>query len=78
MSRALRPAGLSIEQVRALERLVNRSFSHRWQLAEALASESDTWRFREGTKANKSYNRGLERQLGFVIRISLDDSDQTQ
>jgi PiT family inorganic phosphate transporter len=56
----LRQTSLDPEQQRAVRRLADRTFLHRWMLIEALASESEAWRGRPETTVNKLYNRKLE------------------
>lgn len=64
---SLEPQGLSESQYAAVQALSGRSFRHRWELAVALATASDDWRFRERTTANKRYNKKIERQLGSLF-----------
>ena len=71
-------AGLSTEQVLALEVLTDRSFTHRWQLAEELATKSATWQFRDWIIPERSYNRDLEQKLTYVVGTLRDDGDQNQ
>jgi inorganic phosphate transporter, PiT family len=59
---------LSAGQIAAIEQLVGREFSHRWQLARALAGESPLWVRRESKTINKRYNKELERKLEYVVR----------
>lgn len=57
---------LSPAQIAALNRLVGKEFNHRWQLAEALARESNEWKPRKNTTLNKLYNNELNRKLSYV------------
>lgn len=57
---------LSPAQIGALNRLVGKEFNHRWQLAEALAQESNEWRPLKNTTPNKLYNNELNRKLSYV------------
>jgi inorganic phosphate transporter, PiT family len=57
---------LSPGQIAALNRLVGKEFNHRWQLAEALAHESDEWKPLKATTLNKLYNNELNRKLSYV------------
>lgn len=59
---------LTDEQVQAIRSLARRSFQHRWQLAEALAAQTETWRPRPATRANKAHNKALHDRLGYVFR----------
>ncbi|OGQ91946.1 MAG: phosphate permease [Deltaproteobacteria bacterium RIFOXYA12_FULL_58_15] len=53
----------SKEQVHAVFRLHGRRFDYAWQLADALASISDSWRLKPSTKKNKLYNKGIKAKL---------------
>jgi len=66
---------LSSEQIAAVEALAGRSFTHKWQLAEALAEHSDAWALREDTVLNKQHNKTVRRQLDYVYRIFDLDRD---
>ena len=59
---------LSSGQISAIELLAGRDFSHPWQLARALASNSSEWARRDRTTINKLYNRQLEQKLDYVYR----------
>jgi len=59
---------LNAGQIAAVEQLVGREFSHRWQLAHALAGASAQWVRRESNTINKRYNKDLERKLEYVER----------
>lgn len=63
---------LSPEQKEALRRLSGMAFIHKWQIAEALAAQSDEWRLREDTVANESYNKELRAKLSVIYRIFAD------
>ncbi len=54
---------LTTDQLRALGRLAGRRFSHKWQLAEALAQESEAWRPLPDTKTNKPFNKDLKQKF---------------
>ena len=67
---ALREANrgyLSGVQLASIEHLEGRSFSHKWQLAQALEAQSNSWKFREKTTLNKIYNGQLQERLGYVM-----------
>jgi PiT family inorganic phosphate transporter len=59
---------LSDSQTSAIEQLEGREFSHRWQLAQALAANSPEWSRKDGKTVNKLYNRQLEQKLEYVYR----------
>ena len=54
---------LSPAQVGALRRLEGRRFRHKWMLAEALAEESEEWRFLPAEPVNKIHNKELGKKL---------------
>lgn len=60
---------LSAEQLSALETLAGKEFSHRWQLARALAAQSPQWSRKNDQAVNKLYNKQLEQKLEYVIRV---------
>ncbi len=59
---------LSPAQVGAVRRLAGRRFTHKWRLAEALAEESEEWRFRPAEPVNKAHNKMLQRKLDSLYR----------
>ena len=65
----LDPKALRNEQRAALARLEGRSFQHHWQLAQALADESDSWRQRPDTAANRDHNKKLAVKLAYVEKV---------
>jgi len=60
---------LDPERIAALERLVGRSFEHRWQLADALAAQSDAWRFAASGPGRRPDNERLWEQLEYVYGV---------
>jgi PiT family inorganic phosphate transporter len=60
---------LEPEQIAAIGRLVGRSFEHRWQLADALAHESESWRFTAPGPKHKTDNERLWEQLEYVYGV---------
>lgn len=64
---------LSDAQLGALERLQGRAFNYKWQVAGALAAESDSWAFREKNKLNKVYNGQLSERLSRVLDVFHQD-----
>jgi PiT family inorganic phosphate transporter len=57
---------LTPRQVAAIRSLAWRSYSHRWQLREALIEASDQWAFLPETRRNYLYNKRLETTLRYV------------
>ena len=53
-------------QVAALQLLEGRVFEHKWQLDEALAEESPSWRSRED---DDKHNRDLREKLSYIYRF---------
>ncbi len=54
---------LSPAQIGAVRRLEGRRFRHKWMLAEALAEESEEWRFLPAEPVNKIHNKELGKKL---------------
>ncbi len=54
---------LSPAQIGAVRRLEGRRFRHKWMLAEALAEESEDWRFLPAEPVNKIHNKELGKKL---------------
>ena len=65
----LDPKGLSVEQRQALASLEGQRFQHHWQLEQALAAASPSWRPLPGTAATSSHNKALARQLAYVESV---------
>lgn len=65
---AFRPYGLTERQVEAVTALGGQAFSHKWQVAEALAQLSPEWRIVEETKATKLDNKRVRQQLDLIYR----------
>lgn len=65
--------GLTAEQVVALRRLDGSVFEHAWQFHRALAEESESWRLRSDTLANKKWNTELKSQLSLLLRVCRED-----
>jgi PiT family inorganic phosphate transporter len=57
---------LTPRQIDAIRLLAWRSYSHRWQLHDALIEASDQWAFLPETRENYLYNRNLETRLRYV------------
>ncbi len=58
----------SREQRDALLRLNGSKFEYLWEFHEALEEESDSWKFRNRTIANRAYNSSIEEKLDYLIR----------
>lgn len=56
----------SSEQHLYVTKLGEQSFQHRWQLAEALAAQTDAWKKRPATRINKLYNVKLQERLDYL------------
>ena len=59
---------LGAEQVAAIRRLAGRQFDYKWQVARALATESEAWKMRPAEPVNKLHNKEIEEKLEFVYR----------
>ena len=53
----------SEEQLEAIAAIEGQSFSHKWQLAEALAERSESWQPKSDNSENEAYNKQLGIQL---------------
>ncbi len=60
------PHWFSTEQLNSLKNLQGRTFIHEWQLAEALARQSDQWRF---SPDGRQHNQDLEHKLAYLYRL---------
>ena len=67
---------LSRAQIDAIEALAGNAYAHAWQLDRALAERSPQWAKKDGSAANKRYNRRLERQLGYVLGVFAGESPE--
>jgi PiT family inorganic phosphate transporter len=56
-------------QLTALRAVAGRRFTHKWELAEALAEATPDWRFAEATTTNKVFNKDLRNKLETVYRV---------
>ena len=52
-----------------MRKLAGQSFLHDWQLRKALEQISPAWKFKEQTKENELYNKGLQKKLDYLILI---------
>lgn len=59
---------LTEQQIDAVRKLSGRTFSHKWQLADALAGQTHEWQLLPDTKVNKVYNEEVRRKLEHVHR----------
>lgn len=57
------------EQVRAIRALTGGTYDYRWQFIEALRQQTEAWRFREDTRANKLYNKKLRAKLDYLVEL---------
>ena len=57
---------LSEEQISAVEKLIDQSFTYKWQLHDALATQTESWKKKPATKLNKAYNKKLGAQLDYL------------
>ncbi|MBM3308125.1 MAG: inorganic phosphate transporter [Candidatus Eisenbacteria bacterium] len=53
-------------QVAAIRSLTWRTYTHRWQLRDALVAASDHWAFLPDTRRNYAHNKNLETKLRYV------------
>ena len=60
---------LSEDQIEAVQTLIGKRFTHKWQFHDALSELSDTWKKREANKQNKAHNSRLQEQLEYLDRI---------
>jgi len=59
---------LGEERARALDSLVGRSYTYKWQLSESLSRRNEQWKPRAETTVNKIYNKELTSKLEYVLR----------
>ncbi|MGD8631045.1 MAG: inorganic phosphate transporter, partial [Gammaproteobacteria bacterium] len=57
---------LSAQQLEAIRALSGQRFKHRWELAEALAAQSDAWQLLPGKTVNKLHNRNIRQGLDYL------------
>jgi PiT family inorganic phosphate transporter len=60
---------LNFSQMRAVDSLAGRSFSHKWELHEALVEQTSQWRYLPQNRINDYYNKELQRKLTHVYNI---------
>jgi inorganic phosphate transporter, PiT family len=58
---------LSTEQIEAVKKLHNESFSHKWQIMDKLRLLSEDWREAPDVKENEIYNKELEQKYKIVF-----------
>jgi len=56
----------SKKQMDTIKKLKGRSFTHKWQLHQALADDTPSWRFR---KNDKNYNDELNNKLAYLYSL---------
>lgn len=64
---------LTAGQLEALRGLSGIAFTHKWQIAEALAARSAEWKLRPDTKVNKLYNNDIREKLDAVYRTFTEE-----
>lgn len=64
--KALDSEWLNFWQMRAVDSLAGRSFSHKWELYEALVEQTSQWRYLPQNRINDYYNKELRRKLTHV------------
>lgn len=65
----LNNAVLGPAQIAAIKKIAGQSFSHKWQLEQALAEQSDAWKKRPDNDQNQAENEKLKAQLDYVQRV---------
>ncbi|MBF0127741.1 MAG: inorganic phosphate transporter [Magnetococcales bacterium] len=60
---------LTKPQIDSVKALSGKTFDYRWQLVNALASASETWRMKENTVLNKPYNKEVSQRLAIVMDL---------
>jgi PiT family inorganic phosphate transporter len=56
-------------RIAAIKNLGGQSFSHKWQLEQALAQQSDAWQKKDDNLQNEDFNKTLQQQLTYVQSI---------
>ena len=69
---ALADTSMSDEQKKAVRALAGRSYQHDWQLNAALSEESEAWRTRPDSIANKLHNTELRNERREIYQIFQD------
>jgi PiT family inorganic phosphate transporter len=65
---AIKKEYMTTGQIEAIERLAGQSFTHKWQLQDALAALSDDWKAKGDERLNKAHNQMLQERLDYVFR----------
>ncbi|MBF0428875.1 MAG: inorganic phosphate transporter, partial [Magnetococcales bacterium] len=60
---------LTKPQIDSVKSLAGKTFDYRWQLENALAETSETWRLKEKTVLNKPYNKDVIQRLTIVMDL---------
>ncbi|MBF0180684.1 MAG: anion permease [Magnetococcales bacterium] len=60
---------LTRPQIDAVRALAGKTFKYRWQLVDAMAQNSETWRMKERTVLNKPYNKEVDHRLEIVLDL---------
>lgn len=66
---------LSFSQHHALNQLAGREFRYAWELEDALAAYTREWKKLPGNKINRSFNKKLEADIAFLVRVFERDSN---
>lgn len=61
--------GFKQAQLEAIKALDGQSFDHKWQLAQRLAQQSETWQLRQESPQHKAHNSNVKSQLAYVQRF---------
>lgn len=60
---------LTQAQIDSVKALSGKTFDYRWQLVDALAATSESWRMKEKTVLNKPYNKEVHERLMIVMDL---------
>jgi len=74
----LDPSYLSRDQIEAVKGLVDRHFDYRWQLEDALAAQSASWRRRKNIPLNKIYNKKLAEKIRYLETTFTIEQEQSR
>ncbi|MBN1531753.1 MAG: anion permease [Spirochaetes bacterium] len=68
LTRELKSGFLTPRQASALRDINGMSFTHTWQMQEALAEKTKDWAFREDNAENRQYNKVLRDRIKYLVR----------
>ena len=57
---------LSEEQISAVADIGEQSYTHKWQLHDALVARTDAWAKKPASRLNKAFNKKLDEQLDYL------------